>query len=44
MYKYTQEGIEEEEFIEAKSKIEDICREYEDKYNEDLGEDHENWE
>ncbi|CAD8106052.1 unnamed protein product [Paramecium primaurelia] len=44
MYKYTQEGIEEDEFIEAKSRVEDICRYYEDKYNEDVGEDHENWE
>ncbi|CAD8106661.1 unnamed protein product [Paramecium sonneborni] len=44
MYKYTQEGIEEEEFNEAQTRLRDIYHFYEDKFNEDDGENNENFE
>nr|CAI38962.1 beta tubulin,putative [Paramecium tetraurelia] len=44
LYKYTQEGIDEDNFIDAKTRLEEICDSYKNTYQEDFGEGHENWE
>ncbi|CAD8187049.1 unnamed protein product [Paramecium octaurelia] len=44
LYKYIQEGIEEQEFTHAKSNLEDVCSSYHETYCQDQREDHENWE